>query len=387
MNIGIITIQKTPCSYGAALQSYALWRYLQDNGHVVKIIDLLRPCHKGYKKNSTRVSFHSATNKERNSVVSFIKGNLNPLTWKTKILNKKWREVFYRFSEKSDYTKVYKSVDDLYIAPPQFDVYISGSDQIWNTDMPFEVAPYMLDFVKHGKKISYASSFGKDDIPKDLIPSIKILLSSYSSLSVREQSSISLLNKMGLNAVSVVDPTFLLDSRVWYSMCKPFKASEGAIFYYSMYGADEFDRYVSDFANGQKKIIMAKQKGLSCYPNRYNIDISYVSPSEWLTLIKDADYVITDSFHATVFSIIFKKKFVSIVSNSSYSQKRKVRIVDLLTSLGLQSRLLFSSEAHIISELVTKDIDYGIVMRQLNKKIEESKKYLQDALSPEFKTV
>ncbi len=384
MNIGIITIQKTPCSFGAALQSYALWRYLKDQSHNVKIIDLLRPCHNAYKDSSNLASFHSTKKRNKESLILFLKEWMNPFSWRSKILNKKWEKEFYRFSENAEYTRTYQSVDDLYSDPPKFDVYISGSDQVWNTDMPFEVAPYMLDFVKVGIKMSYASSFGKDNVPQELFPYIQRLLSSYDYLSVREQSSISLLNRMGLRAISVVDPTFLVDSGIWYSMCTPFKGSAGAIFYFSMYGAPEFDGHVSKFACEQKRLVMAKQKGLLCYPNRKNVDISYVPPTEWLTLIKDAEYVITDSFHATVFSIIFKKKFVSIISNSKYAQRRKVRIVDLLTSLGLQERLIYSSDAHRLADVITKDINYEAVSTKVNFKVKESKIYLQKALAGEL---
>ena len=114
----------------------------------------------------------------------------------------------------------------MYQSSPDYDIYISGSDQIWNPDMSFNVAPYFLEFVKDKKKISYASSFGKEQLEAKYLVQCKKWLSDYSAISVRERKSVELLGHLGIKSMMVLDPTFLLSTDEWKSISGKRKLNE-----------------------------------------------------------------------------------------------------------------------------------------------------------------
>ena len=154
MRIGIITIHRSP-SYGGSLQTFALYRYLADKGHDTEIIDLLRPTHKGYRDSWRH--FHSRSSflsKLLAVIKALIHISINDFD------KQRYTKKFEDFNSSLKLSKTYCSVDDLYDNPPVYDIYITGSDQVWNPTQPYIIEPYFLTFVKKGTgiKVSYAAS-------------------------------------------------------------------------------------------------------------------------------------------------------------------------------------------------------------------------------------
>ena len=162
MKIGIITIHNSP-NYGACLQSYALYKYLNMQGCDVEIIDLHRPIHSDYVYSRKYVSYNPKPDLPwYRQKIRLLRGCFK----KTKYTNElDVRSVkFNAFNAKIKLSRPFKGIDELYSNPPHYDIYITGSDQLWNPTQPFCIEPYFLTFVKDkkSKKISYASSIGHD---------------------------------------------------------------------------------------------------------------------------------------------------------------------------------------------------------------------------------
>ena len=160
MKIGIITIHRSQNNYGAALQAFALWKYVTSLGFDCEIIDLYRPIHIGFQASRVHLPLRK---KEKRTIKSFFK-NIKGLFTKSKkqktkrILTPEAVQRFEEFNSLIKYSHPYFSVDSLYDNPPEYDVYITGSDQVWNPTMPYCIEPYFLNFVTNGgRKLSYAA--------------------------------------------------------------------------------------------------------------------------------------------------------------------------------------------------------------------------------------
>ena len=297
--IGIITVQKAPENYGACLQCYALWKFIKNQGHWCELIDLVRPWSPDYLESKRFKEKHPKAQ------IPFYKRILKSLVDSRKkipIENKN----FQAFNALMDYSDTYYSVDSLYDNPPVYDVYVAGSDQIWNPLMPFINDPYFLTFVPQGKKkISYASSFAVKEIPEGVWPSRPDWLDDYQAISVRETSGVDIVNNyFKKQATTVVDPTMLLTKNEWEELLILPQTNEKYLFVYTL----QYNQQIVDKAVG-----LAKDQGLMVYvvvssttgirPEQ-NDGVRYIytaGPKEWLGYIHAADYVITDSFHGSVF--------------------------------------------------------------------------------------
>ena len=227
--VGIITIHNSP-NYGACLQSYALYRYIQQQGNDVEIIDLHRAfAYEDYIPSNKYVSSRSV----KRSLLSKIKGNVksligikpkNPSLYSPLAIKK-----FDEFNSIIKLSKPYRGIDELYANPPLYDLYISGSDQLWNPTQAYCLEPYFLTFVPNGqgKKISYATSVGITDLRDNEKKDFAKWLNLYDDISVREYQAQRLLQGLLANKKvnQVADPTFLLDPKDWKNMAVKPKQS------------------------------------------------------------------------------------------------------------------------------------------------------------------
>lgn len=382
MKIGIITVQRAP-NYGAQLQCYALYKFLKDMGHDVEIIDLLRPYHKDFNNNTKYKPFQSISWQKRlyrwiKSKVKWLISNkyrkhlknehLFSLKYSSEYIQ--LNEKFARFESRMKYSETYHSLEELNTNTPYYDAYLTGSDQLWNPTQPYCVEPYFLTFVRNGSiKMSYATSVGLADLPNPIKNQYKEWLKSFKWISVREQSAVSILRGIGLtNVERHIDPTFLVKAEEWMQMAiKP-----------------EIDNYLFYFSISQNphKLLsalkLAKQNNLKLvyrkktYKQELNdtnaLGLIDISPEEWLGLILYSNYVITDSFHGTAFSIIFRKNFNSFILNGS---KRGSRIVDLLELLGLNNRLCNNDFSHF----QMTQVDYKGVCEVIQSEANKTNEY------------
>lgn len=321
MKILTITCHR-PHNYGAVLQAYALNRFLQKRGHDARVIDYTSKSHGGI------------SDKYKNNLLA--KAVRGILLFPDRL---KGNKVFGEFIKNniSLTERSYFSHRELVDNPPSADLYITGSDQVWNCDIPVgKDDAYFLDFSgPNAKKISYAASMATDLLPDNQKKRYYNLLYDFHAISVREPSSVSILKSIGIDAVSVLDPVYLLDKREWVDLAEKADYKEPYVLVYSF----NRQKNVFDFA---KKI--AKEKNLKVYSvntrwldiiNRTDKYFWSVSPQKFLSLILNADIVVTNSFHGISFSIIFEKYFFAFTKETGNS-----RIIDLLKSLHLEDRLL-----------------------------------------------
>ena len=340
--IGIITIHNSP-NYGACLQSYALWKYIHEQGCDVEIIDLLRPTHDGYKASR---NFKECRPPKRN-ILTKIKSFLRILFIKANTvypLSEVAKMKFDKFNSGICLSRTYANIDDLYKNPPEYDLYITGSDQVWNPSQAYCIEPYFLTFAPKAKmKISYASSIGITELTEKEVRMFKDRLSFYTAVSVREKSAKVLLEKItGLPIEQVADPTFLLSHNTWQNLSESSEyAFTDYIFLFTLsYNVDLFE-YVSNLSKQSGKQFIFLCGNIHSVPKQVEYQCTFISdagPCDFLRLIEKATLVITDSFHCTVFSIILQaNNFYTFIPKGN---NRGSRIIDLLSRFSLRMHLL-----------------------------------------------
>lgn len=351
MKIGILTYWWASDNYGQLLQCYALQRYLRDLGHETFII---------------RYNYNNEGIRIKVPVWKRALKALNPVIFykyfERKILRKRILEInkvrefdVFRSKYISLSNDFYAKYENLSANPPEADVYIVGSDQVWNfsfTDfsgVKNVVHAYMLDFGRENvKRISYAASWGVSAISDDLRKEITPLLKKFDYVSVREQKGLDLCKQCGVdNAEWVCDPTLLLDAesyRTLYRENEIRKPQKKYIFVYMLNNQYEF--------NLDSIYRFAKERNLDVIfvTGNYKAEkrkLFYATIPEWLYLIDNAEYVISNSFHCAVFSILFKKQFGVVKLSGIHS--------------GMNTRLDSLFDLFSISERYIRDDDFSIL--------------------------
>ena len=367
MKIAVITMHAVK-NYGSVLQTYATQRVLEDKDIEVEIINYIR------KKNLDS-NLSSTWTRSDNGPRKIIKRILLQPTIK------RWKQVFNGYLEQNIKTSssVYTCEEDFKLAPIQADVFCTGSDQVWNSGWNDGVeTPFYLTFVPDNvPKIALAASIGKSELDQAECRRVFPLLRRYDYISMRETSSVSFLKESGFNNVEFcLDPTQLLSREQWLEHAVEYRGMpEKYVLIYQLNHDKQFDHYAVEFA---------RKKGLPLYRicTRYDqVRLSgkpLIIPQvqQWLSLVANAEYVLTNSFHATAFCINLNTQFVSIFPNE-YS----CRIEDVLRLYGLEDRRLKSYDQLDIAD---KQIDFNRTNLILNENRERClkliKKMIHDAM-------
>lgn len=294
-------------NFGSVLQTYALQEYIinlcHENGEKVeyKVVDLFtenqEQLYSVYKKNNSLKNIFK-------NLIAF------PFSRDLKLKHKKF-ELF--LNEYIYLTERYKTSNELKKNPPEADFFISGSDQIWNVRAKDFSSSYYLDFVKSGKKISYAASFGPLNIKweKYDYANIQNLLKEYKYISVRENGSAENVEKLTGSSCPVnIDPTLLLDKEEWRKIQSSTNYRNGKyILLYCLEPTKEQLKIANMISSRLKLPILVlrynnKNDMFNRYVKRYNS-----GPKDFLSYIDHAELVLTSSFHGTVFSLIYNKPF------------------------------------------------------------------------------
>ncbi len=358
-------------NYGASLQAYALHQYLSNLGHDVEIINF-RPEYSLRRYDYTYVNpewkFH------KYAIARFIYKKIKYLqrlsTLKRKANFDNFTNQYIKATEKE-----YRNNDELKQDTPIADAYIVGSDQVWNSfyDRGKDPASY-LDFAPNNAKcISYAASFSITEIDKANVPFVKQMLKKFNFISVREKHGLSILEQLGFNGTWVLDPVFLLPVEDWKVMMTPFKKKENYLLVYDF----ERNAAVKKFAKQY-----AKQKGLKIYAVTDTHPLLYAYKNfnaagscEFLSLIYNCDCFISNSFHGSVFSIIFNRPFFIFGRNK---HKVNSRMESLLDMFELSDRYI--SDFNDLS-VIDEEIDYDKVNQIKEQFLIKSKSFLQESLS------
>ncbi len=385
MKIGIITVQKAP-NYGAVLQCYALWKYFVLQGVTTEVIDLYRKEHNGYIESSIYKAYpknRPLLKTIKSIVLAFMpflsnyKRKENAYKKKNKIKYDEWNNAFDRFNNRIHYSKPYYSIDELYRNPPEYDIYMTGSDQLWNPTQSYSIEPYFLTFVRNGgKKISYATSIGQENLSDNVFNDYKSWIKEYDFISLREQSAIDLLQPFSeKNIERTIDPTLLIDSSEWHEIAIKPKDID-YVFCYTLHPNMDLLNYAVKFSESKGMKLIYWVHGFKDDLDLGNNVIGrfVISPEEWIGYIKHASYVITDSFHGSVFSIIFHKEFYTFIPQNN---TRGSRIRDLFSMLNLENRLL--DDLCIIGE--TSEPNYREVDEIIQKERTKSISFLENVLN------
>lgn len=386
MRIGIVTYWSSSDNYGQQLQCFALQKYLIGLGHDAYLIKYMPTSHIPlWRRIARSVKYRllvSSEQKEKDR-------NTKLISERNKLLN--CRRGFKEFRDK--YIKsteiVYRNIKELRNNPPDADIYICGSDQVWNNSLKDpDTAGWFLDFGKPtAKRVSYAASIGRD-IDSCEINRFTRYLKNFNAISVREQKAYALCHQLGFDkSIIAIDPTLLLNSSDYDLIELDSNGTNVAgkpyVFIYTLNIRTAEEIYWDDF---QKIIaedgLQIRSVSSSGYlPAREllpGVQNEQATIPEWLSLIKHSEYVITTSFHGVVFCLLYHKPFYAVLLNNEYS-KGNDRIISLLEFLHLSNLIVSNSES--LKQINFENIDWIDVDAMIALLRQKSTHFIDDILS------
>ncbi len=352
-------------NYGASLQAFALQKYLVDQGHSVEIIDY-KPDYLSGHYDLWKVNHHK-WNRNFFTRIAYLSIKL---PFRLMDLRRKGSFDVFRKKYLKLTSKRYTTNEELKEDCPKADIFIAGSDQIWNTIFPNgRDAAFYLDFAtKESKKIAYAASFATESVVPEYKEFVKKMLQNFNNIAVRERGAVDILKTLGVyDGTWVCDPVFLLERQEWDKIAvKEYK--EEYILVYDFEGNERIKKIA---------LKLAGEYNLKVFTINVRLDYSgksfkNIDPADFVSLIRDAKYIISNSFHGTVFSLIYKKEFFVV----SREEGINTRMQNLLEYLNLSDRM------DPIVENVSKlnPINYTEVDQVLQSFIADSKLFLKSNL-------
>lgn len=373
MKIGILTYQRAE-NYGALLQAYALKTSLQKAGYNVHIIDYWPEYHENVFKLFSKTIFKKRSFLGKIKYLILFAFSFNWLIKRKKNLNRFMKEKLDlgkhpKYTKKNDVCK-------------EYDIVIYGSDQIWRKqsireDNWFDDWYFGSDNIQAKTKITYAASMGVMDIKENEIAYLKNTLKNFNTISVREKDLNSLLEDLGFKSRLVLDPVFILKQDYWCELINNYKhqlPENKYILFYNLLNTSDSITFASDLQSiiGLDVKEVTKQRTLDKIGERY---IKTVGVEGFLNLIKNAEIIVSNSFHGIALSIIFEKEFYAV----GFGEKSS-RVVTLLDSIGLGNRFI----DNINSIDIYKKIDYPVINERLDILRTESFSFLIDSLENSY---
>ncbi len=369
--VGLITCYAD--NYGACLQAYALQQAIIKMGNECEIIKYT-PINslkerEGLLKVMTPVLNALRVIKNRNTIYKY-QGQMRKRF-------KYFKKEYLIFGD-----ALYPTIESLYKSPPSYDVFVTGSDQLWNPIIHGMTnnRAYFLDFVPSGKKrIAYAPSIGISEFPENCKIEMKELVEKMDVVSVREKDGKKIIDEITEKECRVVlDPTLLLNEQDWLKLTNNYNSQKPYIFCY-LFSEQE---YVGKFINYVKEVTEYEIVVIP-YTKR-EMEQGYVvkndaGPKEFLGLIKNASLVLTDSFHATAFSINFNVPFYTLLRNTDKElNNMNSRIFNILEMFNLLDRLITSENDY--PEKIDMNINYEKVNKELNDRRNDDFNFLKESI-------
>lgn len=367
MKIAVIT-RHAISNYGSLLQAYATQYILEKLGYQCEIIDYIRDdeSYKQHEKTLLKQKSDWNNNFFKRALYLTIR---QPESLVSGRRFEKERKKYLHLSRRyTDYKELKNNC-------PQADIYMTGSDQVWGpTENGIYDPTYCLEFTsEEAKRISYAASFGRTTMTQQVQQYYSRYLSRYAHISVRENSAVELVEKIGIKVEQVLDPTLLLSAQEWRSMFTFGKyAKKKYILVYQLHN----DPMLSEYA---KMVSKAKNLPLvrlsTAFHQIFRSGKFVWNPkvTEFLDYIAQADCLITDSFHGTAFAINLNTQFVEVLPNNNTGTRNQ----SILELTGLEERIL-KNETDI--DLAFKKIDFNSVNEKIEKERERSLKILKKML-------
>lgn len=331
MVVNVIT-RHAPTNYGSLLQAIATQRVIMNLGHECRIINYIPKCETGVRMAITQLE--QKTKWRRNPIkkaIYLMVAEPETLLMDRKFLamRKKYLLMGPRCATTGELKKLYAEKKD--------EVFLTGSDQVWGPISTGHYDPtYFLDFApKSSRKLAFAASFGKAIFDEQTLKEYGVLLKKYDSLAVRENVAVELLKKMDISAKQVLDPTLLMDADAWSEYVKPMKKPEKYVLVYQIHANSDLDHYAVKFAE-KAELPLLRVSPLLHQAKRSGKFVYCPDISGFLDLIKNAAYMVTDSFHGTAFAINFNTQFVEVLPNTGTSSRNQ----SILELTGLTDRIV-----------------------------------------------
>ncbi len=367
--IGILT-QHRVIHYGSVLQAYALQRILNELGMTNEIIDYKYP-NKAHISKSQKTSFRALIYQYLAAFLRLIRNDKNEKSKIEEFINK---ELF-----KSK--KTFRTPEELAKYCPKYDIYLTGSDQVWNTDYLNGDTSFFFPFApKDAVKVSYASSFGRFSFSGHKAEEWISNLKSYKSISVREMNAANIIKSyIDVEVTEVLDPTLLIHREGWLDFAESRSKSrkEYILVYLLTYAWDPFP-YAEDLAihyqqkqNYQVKVIEPELLSLNHADWEY---VNNVSPHKFVKLFAEASLVITNSFHGVCFSVNMHTPFIPLIRDNDVNDDR---LQSLLKKVGLESIGLTVGADYPENT----EIDFNATEKLLNELRIDSMNYIIDNIA------
>ena len=352
-----------PRNYGAVLQAYALVEFLRSEGYDAQTLN--------YKPSWWKDSVYDTTAKKV----------LKPFA---EMVGAYFGRPFVQFL-KDDNTiteKVYHSNNDLKGYNLAAEAFIVGSDQVWNCTKYYNGKDdaMFLDFVAPSqRRVSYAASLAMPDVPGGQAVRYKKLLDKFDAISVREKTGEAALQNIGVEGVeTVIDPVYLVPKPKWLKLADRSKkevTKEKYVLVICLEERNELYKYARTKADMLGVKLYSFRGGIKGWRRHDGVDRNFwnISVYDYLNLIRNADAVVTDSFHATSFSLIFNRNVDVIPRND----KGNSRMTDLLSDLGIISRVTSSNK--VLSDMV----DFALVNQAISKKVDSARTFVLQSVGNE----
>lgn len=357
MKIGILTFQHAN-NYGATLQMYAMQQFLLQMGHDVVVVN--------YQQQNIAFNYRIFQIRRNSLLKSLLASLLNaPKRIRKNRAFRLFRRKYVQLTR--PYSKLSGQIEDI-------DCYVAGSDQIWNSSITNADSNYFLTFLPPGfKKISYAASIGEDTPSSTQLRFLQENIENLDFISVRESSLCNILSGLTQKPVTcVLDPTLLLNEGKWEALCATSCAQDYILVYMVSFEKETYKtaRIIADYLGKRVLTIggprVKRKQGFK--------RISGAGPIEFLSLFKNASFVVTNSFHGTAFAISFKRDFLTIAHPTRSSRMR-----DLLHLLHLDDHLI-NSHTQALDHLKL-NTDYHDTFEILESTRLKSLSFLQESLS------
>jgi len=364
MKIGILTMYYSNISHGGLLQAYSLCHFLRLHGY----------------ENTEQISYDYNYRFKPTTVVSRIKRAIRKAYNNVflAITKDKTKEQYSSFMQEIPHSRYYFP-DTIQNTAKEYDCFIVGSDQVWN--MSYCDSSYYLPFVSDNKKITYAASVGKDQLEQHELDRLRDAAQSFYAVSVREKSLKTILESADVRGVEhVCDPVFLMDRNFWEEFSKEVKINDKYTLVYLLSGSRKEKKRALKLAKRTgNRIVVVPNVNLNMSLSDLCMDAYKVysaGPREFIGLIKNADLVITDSFHCVAFSLIMNVSFYAI-SRMGNDFKMDSRIHSILDTVGLNDRFLVNENG---DEIQIEKVDFVSVNDRIEQLTDYSKKWLLQKL-------
>lgn len=367
MKIGIITKHAIQ-NYGSFAQAYALQRTLEELGHQVEIIDYKYPnvAHPAYLTLKARLLKVANT---------MLKNLLGLKGWR---LNARYRECFGTYYHLS---RPYPTADALLSDPPQYDAYVSGSDQIWRPELTNGDPMFFLAFAPPGaKRVALASSFGCVAIPDALRTAYATRLNAYDSLAVREASGVRLVKELtGRTATQMIDPSMLLTGDEWRAVARPSTIRGRYVVCYGSKEKAAVNRLAHRYAAAHGCRVVRIVGNFFDWFRRGETYVIDAGPREWMGLVAGAEMAfIGGSFHGTVFATLFNVPFVTVLTGNADQDSRQL---DLVRLLGVDRCAVETQEVDMVDFTeVRAALDFVRINRRVGEMRAAAVRFMREAL-------